>query len=187
MQSYEQLTRRGQLQRLRRLALAALQEYDIPQPRLSPLRHEHNTTFRLWDAHGACYVLRIHRPGQHGAAAIRSELSWLLALGQETDLCVPQPVLSRAGTPCTRTAVEGVPEARVCVLFRWQPGHFLYARLTPAHLARVGMFTAHLHEHAAQWQPPEGFVRRRVDNLTAETRCWRCRSCRTMRLCAPRC
>jgi Ser/Thr protein kinase RdoA (MazF antagonist) len=170
MKPYELLTQRGQLQRLRRLARIALEAYAIPPGRLDAIKHEHNTTFRISAGPREHYVLRIHRPGQHGEAAIRSELNWLLALGQDTDLCVPQPVLTRAGSPYTIAAAEGVPEARVCALFRWQPGGFLYERLTPAHLASVGMFTAHMHEHAVHWKPPRDFVRGRVDNLTSETR-----------------
>ena len=170
MQLFETVSRRAQLHRLGRLARAALQHYALPQPRLAALKHEHNTTFHVWAADGARYVLRVHRPGQHTTKAIQSELLWLTALRQDTTLNLPQPVPTQADAPLTVAEAEGVPEPRVCVLFRWLPGRFLEDQLTPAHLERVGMLTARLHEHTAQWQPPDHFVRGRVDVLTAEAR-----------------
>ncbi len=161
---------RGQLQRLRRLAWSALESYGLPVYSLTPLRHEANTTFRLTAGNGSRYVLRIHPPGSRTVEAIRSEMLWLAALRRDTDLQVPEPNPTRDGSLLVLAEGEGVPEPRVCVLFRWLEGRFLDDRLTPAHLARVGILTARLQEHAAQWQPPDGFVRGRVDNLTAAAR-----------------
>jgi Ser/Thr protein kinase RdoA (MazF antagonist) len=56
------------------------------------------------------------------------------------------------------------------VLFRWLPGRFFYDRLTPAHLERVGVFTALLHEQAANWRFPPNFLRGRIEVLTGEAR-----------------
>jgi Ser/Thr protein kinase RdoA (MazF antagonist) len=134
------------------------------------LKDEHNTTFDVRTADRERFVLRIHRPGQHTTEAIRSELLWLSALHQETELCIPQPILTRDGGLLTIAEVDGVPEPRTCVLFRWLPGRFLDSSLTPTHLERVGMFMGHLQEHAAQWPFPSHFVRGRVDNLTSEAR-----------------
>ena len=147
MQSFEELSRRGQLLRLRSLAQTALRQYSLTPYRLSVLQHEHNTTFRVQAAGDESYVLRVHRPGQHTIEAIHSELLWLAALQEETELRVPQPILAKDGALFTIAEAGGVPEPRACVLFRWLPGRFLYHRLAPAHLERVGVFTAQLHEH----------------------------------------
>jgi Ser/Thr protein kinase RdoA (MazF antagonist) len=170
MHPFETLSRRGQLYRLGHLARAALKQYPLQPARLAPLKHEHNTTFRLWTADDQRYVLRVHRPGQHTAEAIHSELLWLTALHQDTQLDVPQPLPAKDGALLTIAEVDSVPEPRVCVLFPWLPGRFLDQQLAPTHLERVGMFTAHLHEHAAQWTLPTNFLRGRVDVLTAEAR-----------------
>jgi Ser/Thr protein kinase RdoA (MazF antagonist) len=170
MKSFATLSYRGQLQRLRRLAQAALEEYAVSAARLTPLRHESNTTLRVLAADHQQYVLRIHRPDGHTLAAIRSELRWLTALHQDTDLAVPEPVLTRDGLLLTIADTLGMPEPRTCVLFRWLDGRFLDARLTPRHLERIGVFMARLHEHTAQWQPPADFVRGRVDAITAQAR-----------------
>ena len=170
MQSFEQLSRRGQMVRLRNLAHTALRQYPLSQYRLSVLQHEHNTTYRVRTSDGRSYVLRIHRPEQHTIEAIHSELLWLAALQQDTALKIPQPILTKDGAFFTIASADGVPEPRACALFRWLPGRFLYRQLKPSHLERVGMFTARLHEHAAKWRFPPNFVRGRIDVLTAEAR-----------------
>jgi Ser/Thr protein kinase RdoA (MazF antagonist) len=170
MKPFELLTNAGQLQRLRRLAVHALRAYDIYETRLTALQHEGNTTFRVDLANGERYVLRIQHPTLRTVEAVRSEMMWLAALRQETDLVVPEPIPTRDGNLLTIASVTEVPEPRICVLFRWIDGRFLDVRLTPSHLERVGTFMASLQLHGAQFRPPDGFVRGRLDNLTEEAR-----------------
>jgi Ser/Thr protein kinase RdoA (MazF antagonist) len=152
------------------LAQAALADYEVRPVRLTLLAHAENSTFRVEARDGERYVLRVHRVTgtpwhpPRDAAEVRSEMSWLAALRREPDLRVPEPMPNRDGGLVTIAANEGVPEARVCVLFRWVDGRFLDASLAPQHLERVGQFTARLHQHAETFAPPEGFVRwQRVD------------------------
>ena len=170
MKPFEALTYRGQLDRLRRLALEALRGYGINEPRLTALLHEDNTTFRVDSASGERYVLRIHRPSRKTVAEVRSEMTWLTFLRQETDLVVPHPVPKRDGDLVAVVGVEGVPEPRMCVLLRWLPGRFVDKGLKPSHLERVGAFMARLHQSAAQFSPPDDFVRGRLDNLYGKPR-----------------
>lgn len=162
---YDSMSRRGQVGRLRALARRALRDFGIDARSLAVLRHEHNTTFRV-DADGGPYVLRINRPGVHSAATIASEAAWLTALRRDTDLGVPEPVLAPGGRLVVEAAAPGVPEARICVLFRWLPGRFVDARLTPEHLREVGAATATLQQHADGWSMPDAFERPRVDTMT---------------------
>ena len=172
MEPFAALGYRGQVARLRRLADAALIAYGVRPTRLTALAHEENTTFRVETSDGEQYALRIHRASgtplhpQHGPEEVRSELAWLAALRRDTDLVVPEPVPTLAGDLIVVAATEGVPEPRVCALFRWVEGRFLDAGLTPRHLERVGAGTARLHEHALTWAPPPGFVRPRVGDLS---------------------
>jgi Ser/Thr protein kinase RdoA (MazF antagonist) len=170
MRPFAILSQRGQLGRLADLARDALTIYGVSATRLTPLRHEHNTTFRVDATDGARYVLRVHRKDHHMLGAIVSELRWLVALRQDTALGVPEPVPSRDGDLLGFGIAAGMPAARPCVLFRWLDGRFLERGLTPRHLARVGALMARLHEHAAHWTPPISFIRSRVDHLTAEAR-----------------
>lgn len=169
MKPYTTLSRRSQLGRLRRLAQRALARYGIAAQRLTPLRHEHNTTWRV-DAGADRYVLRIHRPHTHTQAAIASELAWLAALRRDTTLGVPQPVAALDGSLVVQVADAGVPEPRSCVVLHWLTGSFAEDSLTPRHLRHVGVLQASLQEHSSTWLPPAGFTRARIDNLTAQAR-----------------
>jgi Ser/Thr protein kinase RdoA (MazF antagonist) len=151
------------------LAVDALAAYSIHEPRLTVLGHADNTTFRVDLATGERFVLRIHRHPLKTPEIVRSELTWLAAL-QQTDLVVPSPVRTRNGDLLTVATAAGVPEPRICVLFRWMRGRFLDDQLTPAHLERVGAFMARLHICGAQFRPSEGFVRGRLDHLYGKPR-----------------
>ena len=171
MRPYDSLTGRGQLGRLRVLARAALAQYPGVRDgaRLTPLRHEHNATFRV-DGRGTSHLLRINRPDLHARATIESEMAWLVALRQDTDLRVPQPVAATDGSHLVTASDTGVPGARSCVLLGWIEGRHVDRRLTPQHLTRVGGMMAELQVHALGWTPPAGFGRPRLDGLTAAAR-----------------
>jgi Ser/Thr protein kinase RdoA (MazF antagonist) len=168
MQPFDALTKRGQVARLKRLALNALFAFDLEPATLELLQHSDNTTFRL-NAGGERYMLRIHR-GKRTPAEIRSEVQWLDFLSREEGLIVPSPVPTRDGDFLTIAGAEGMPEPRTCVLFRWVEGRFLEEGLRPAHLEQVGAFMARLHNSGARFNPPEGFVRGRVDHLCGKPR-----------------
>jgi Ser/Thr protein kinase RdoA (MazF antagonist) len=174
MRAFETLTLRGQLGRLRRLAVEALATYEFRPARLVALGHEENTTFRVETPEGERYMLRIQRTTgspfhpPRSADEVRSETMWITAVRRATALEVPEPVLAHDGSPITIVEVEGVPGPRVCVLFRWQPGRFLDAGLTPSHLERVGELMARLHSHAVGFATPAGFSRWRIENVSGD-------------------
>ena len=162
------LSHREQVARLRRLAAGALPAYPLVDPRLRFIAHGENTTFRVEAASGDRYLLRVHRPARHGRhvdsnAAIRSELQWLTALRFDTDLSVPEPVLTRDGELTTTASSAGVPEPRTCSLLRWMDGRIHTGSPRPVHLHRLGGAMARLHNQADGWALPEDFVRIRWD------------------------
>jgi Ser/Thr protein kinase RdoA (MazF antagonist) len=174
MQTFETLSFRGQLGRLRRLAEDALADYGIERARLVPLAHAENTTFRVETSSAERFVLRIHRTTgspfhpPRSMAEVRSEATWISALRRDTRLTVPEPVPTADGSLLTVVTSDGVPAPRVCVLFRWGAGRFLDAGLTPSHLVRLGGFIARLHDHAYGFVPPAGFERWRIGDLSGE-------------------
>src|SRR5436190_2272836 len=175
MKPFHTLTKRGQVLRLKVMARKALDDFGIEDATLVPLEHMANTTFRVEAADVGRYVMRIEAPSSSTALPprteeqVRSEMEWLVALTRDTDLVIPVPVSTRDNGLLTRVEVEGVPEAQVCVLFRWIDGRFINKGLTPTHIERVGVFTARLHEHTTkQFVPPAGFTRPYPDRLSPE-------------------
>lgn len=159
MRPYHQLTNRGQARRLRRLALSALESYDLEVERLRLVTNDLNGIFRLDTRGGQAYALRVSIPGVlgHTLPQIHSEMAWLAALARDTDLGVPHPLPARDGSLVTTAGAPGVPEPRHCALFSWLPGPTLSERLSAGSLAKLGELAARLHTHAATFVPPAGF------------------------------
>lgn len=175
MKAYSELTHRGQTARLRRLAHSVLPDYPLTEPRMITIGRGFNTTFRV-DADDRIptpadngyfsnrYLLRVHRSGWHGAEnnthdVVESELRWLAALRRDTSLIVPEPIRTVDGHYTSEGRFDGVPTPRVCSMLRWVKGRFFAETFKPIHLKRVGALTAQLHNHAAAWRIPVGFVR----------------------------
>lgn len=157
------LPRRAQIRLMRRLAQAAVAEYDLPPVRLALMAHLFNTTFRVDTNTGERYVLHIHRSGTPTVETVGSELEWLAAIRRDTALEVPIPIATRSGGLLTVADVPGVVAPHICVLLGWLPGKQIRRGLTPGHMERVGELMAQLQNHGAQWERPQGFVRGRVD------------------------
>ena len=168
--------------RMRRLALAALKSWDIAdgQPELVKIRE--NAVFRVTAPDGAQAALRIHRHGYHTDAALESELQWMRALHRD-GIGVPAIVPARTGALFITASVDGVPEPRQVDMVKWLPGAplgTLEAGLGAAvrdigqTFTAVGRLIAELHNHAAAWPRPHGFVRHAwdVDGLTGEAPLW---------------
>jgi Ser/Thr protein kinase RdoA (MazF antagonist) len=176
LKPFEELTYRGQVERLRSVGEAALGEFGVRSPELRHIAHAENTTFQVRAARGGHgrgpgapyapgrYLLRIHRPGDQTPDAIASEISWLTALRNDLGLHVPDPVPARDGRGVVIVEVEGVPGPRACSLLRWMEG-VTHGRKSerPSHLAMVGRIMAVMHSHAASWDRPEDFIRGRWD------------------------
>ncbi len=157
MKDFDGLTNRGRARRLRQLALNALADYDLPVVRFRLITNSFNGIFRLDTATGEKFILRVCLPDERRLAEIQSEMAWLAALRRDTDLAVPEPVLTRSGALVTTAAAPGVPEPRHVVVFSWLPGPNLAERLSEANLYKLGRLTAQLHDQADHFQPPAGF------------------------------
>ena len=169
MKAYHELSRLGQLRRMRKLAEIALIPYGMEDAKLSFLRHFANTTYRVdLPKNGPSkpshdyylpdrYLLRILVSGRWEYAL--GEMTWLSALCKEAGLPVPAPVPNLDGELLTKVVTEGIPEGRIVSMMRWiegrKPGHFS----NPDRFYSWGRIVAQLHAFAASWQSPDGFER----------------------------
>ena len=114
-----------------------------------------NHTFRIDGKGGARHVLRLHRPRYQSRAAIGSELRWLEALTDETDLPVPRPIPGADGE-----IVQEVAPERYAALFAFEAGTEPQpdGDLVPL-FTTLGRYAATLHAHVADWHLPDDFVR----------------------------
>ncbi len=167
MRQFSDLTPRGQAQRLRGLALAALGQYDLDVRRVAVVTNHLNGIFRILTADGQKYALCICHPTWRTDEDLRSELLWLHALGRDTDIGAPAPLANRDDDLVTLAAADGVPESRRCVVMSWIPGRDLAEQLTEESVYALGVLSERLHEHSATWSPPEGFTDRKMDSIYA--------------------
>ncbi|WP_158625962.1 phosphotransferase enzyme family protein [Arsenicitalea aurantiaca] len=117
-----------------------------------------NHTFRI-DGPGGPGIIRVHRPGYQGWATIESELAWVEALRNGTNLPVPTPLPGRDGR-----LVQQMSGDRLAVRFAFIPGREPTSAdpLLPV-FSTLGRFAAMAHDHVARWSLPDGFVRQRWD------------------------
>lgn len=166
MKDFYQLTYRGRALRLRQMALLALEEYDLEVKSLRLVTNMTNGIFRVDTSDGNKYMLRITDPlGSHCLEEIRSEMMWLAALHQDSDLGVPKPVHTRKGEIAITVSIKSVPESRHCTVFSWVPGVNLANRLSIENMYKLGAFTASLHNHAENFNPPPGFQIRKLNKV----------------------
>ncbi|WP_197378279.1 phosphotransferase enzyme family protein [Mycolicibacterium mengxianglii] len=106
-------------------------------------------------------VLRVHRPGYHSLDAIRSELSWMAALGADTPVETPHLIPARDGSPVVAVSVGDMTLHVDAVSFI--PGCTAEEQPDAVGFDQLGQLTALMHDHVEDWQPPEFFTRFRWD------------------------
>jgi Ser/Thr protein kinase RdoA (MazF antagonist) len=163
---FDQLTRLGVIQRLRRVALRALKAYDLEVKWVRFLTIETNTMFQVRTEDGERYVLRIYSEEETTLRENQAEMFWLGTLIRDTDIKVTEPVPRRDGEYITIVQAPGVPGEKRCALFKWVPGKQLENYLNPENYYKFGGTLAKLHNHAASLNPlPEEINPKRWDKV----------------------
>ncbi len=155
--AFSGLTELGQARRLRPMAIAALEAYELAWTSLRLISNGWNCVFRVDTAQGP-YVLRITRPVPGALDRdVRSEVEFMTALASGTGVAVPSVTANRDGELVTMASAHGVPEARECVVFGWLGGPDLTARCSPATWISLGELMGKMHRFASDWTPSKGF------------------------------
>lgn len=154
------------------VARAALDRYDLPSRReIVPIRLTNNAVFEV-RAGGERLVLRVHRPEYRSPTEVRSELTFLQALGSQLDgttIDAPRPVATRDGEVVVQTGTSD--SGLLCDLFTWIDGSELKPTqgLGPRSAFLLGEALARLHAAAESYEPPPGFDVPRWDAETMFT------------------
>ncbi len=124
-------------------------------PRL--INESENWTYVLDNGISERTILRVYRPGARTDEQIRSELAWMRALSDDTELEVP-PVLGADGSDLVTVTLPSGPPAQ-CVAFGMVEGRETTDSELPAMIGELGRLTALLHRHGRQWARPTTFNR----------------------------
>lgn len=137
-----------------------LQRYglDVESVVVQPLSFVNNATFKVDVApstrHSQSFVLRVHRPDETTDDTIHTELRWLLAIRQQTDLRVPRPCQTLGGELVGSAWHPHTPHPFYYVLFEWIDGQFIRTKAQNfASAWQVGQFTAALHQQSQIFSP----------------------------------
>lgn len=161
-------------------AQASLAAFGKAGAELTPISLTENAVFRVTDKAGAVFALRLHRPGYLPRAALDSERA-LTAHLAERGMIVPTGRRTLDGAWYAEVATPDPAGWRHAGMTVWHPGETLERRIgddlgpaTRDWFARAGALLADLHGHTAQWSPPAGFVRHRLDapGLVGDTPFW---------------
>jgi Ser/Thr protein kinase RdoA (MazF antagonist) len=170
IRAYGSLTPQGKIRRLRAIAVAALEEFDLRFPAgdagaaLRFHRFETNLFFRVMAVgYPRGLILRLATPGWRTTEDLENEALWLEALSGESGITVLQIIAARDGRRVIQGRAEHVPDVWNVTLFTYVPGRLLGTTLTPANLRKMGELFARLHLHAGGWALPSGFHRRVFD------------------------
>jgi Ser/Thr protein kinase RdoA (MazF antagonist) len=158
VRDFKELTHLGKGRRLRPLARQVLRCFGVEEAKLRQFRETINVVFRVDVRGGERYLLRMTPPWHfHGVADVRSEVSWMLAVGRETNVGLPMPIATLDGEYVVTVMGPDDSQEWHCVLFAWIPGPLLARRWTLRNIERLGRLCAMLHAHASTFTPPEEF------------------------------
>lgn len=170
------------LEQLNLIAHKALNHWQIRAQSLALIKHRENAVYRVESRCGKRYALRIHRPGYHSDAALRSELQWMSALADD-GVQVPEVIPTPDGRLMVRETTALLQTPHQIDLFAWINGEPLGSveqglsqsseevnRIYQA----IGETAARLHNQAVNWPLPDGFQRHAWDTegLVGETPFW---------------
>lgn len=152
MQRFTELSEDERTERLLRVAGKGLLAYGLVGD-LRLVAGDADAVFRL-RAGGHSYAVRVSAAGRDHASLLR-ELVWLAALGRDTRLAIPEPVLTLTGDLFRSVSMEGVPGTRACAVQRWVEGERREAEPREDEAAAAGRLVGALHAHAETFRWPD--------------------------------
>ena len=140
-------------------ALAALEQYDLPQPEsLELLTFSENAVFRADLQDRPPVVVRLHSLGYHVPAEIESELMWIQALRRDGAVVTAGILRARDGRQVVTASHSSLAD-RHAVVFEHLSGQEPEATSLVRDFRLLGHTTALMHGHAISWQLPPAFER----------------------------
>lgn len=155
------LSYEAQLEHLQNVAQQALKHWALPaKSQLTLLSLSENATYRV-DAHPLenPLVMRIHRTQYHSKSGIQTELDWMKALQEDTNIKTPQAIAGRNGEHIQEISTAELNETRFITLFHFIEGEEPNESELIQPFIRLGEVTGKMHLHAQQWKLPPYFDR----------------------------
>ncbi|MGL4608114.1 MAG: phosphotransferase [Trueperaceae bacterium] len=120
-----------------------LKYYGLENATTKLMRDYENLIYRV--EANQTYALRLCTP-EMDEKILATEVNWLAAIRNETDVLVPKPVLNKEGNFISHA------EGRLCVLFEWLEGEPVSKTMSEEVASHVGTMMAELHRQASSYQ-----------------------------------
>ncbi|WP_372371337.1 phosphotransferase enzyme family protein [Candidatus Uabimicrobium sp. HlEnr_7] len=143
---FSEASERSQAYRLRKLAMEALKHYPLAIQKVHFIQNGENATFQVLDKSNNKYLLRIFRYGYHTTEAIKEELDWLIAIGNTTNIKVPQPIKTIKEKCFVTIKHPAMTYARHCAIFKWVEGRFLWKYTNTSYMKKLGRLIGKLQQ-----------------------------------------
>ena len=151
-------------------ATAAAPAWGLNPTAIELLSHSENVVCRVVLGDNKQVVMRLHRPGYNSLIELEAEGQWvasLAAAGRPVPTALP---MLDGGHYClVDVGVNDDTEQRMVGVVEWVEGSPLGTPLANAHegvvdhYATIGKLAGKIREHHTNWNPPQGFQRRRWD------------------------
>lgn len=130
--------------------------------KVSALSKSENTVFLVEDPtldHN--YVARVNsgRLSYHTKPMIESEMAWLMALHEDTDIPVPRVLTSSDNETVFQISISADGSKRFVSFYSFLDGQEPSDDNLADGMRLLGSITAKLHDHAKSWARPAGFTR----------------------------
>ncbi|MEF3353850.1 phosphotransferase [Paenibacillus sp. GYB006] len=147
----------------------ALKEYDLIDYEIEYIGHSGNVIYRVNETDSAKkFSLRIHESRSQGfeeiwstKESIHSEVTWLDALSEASDIVVPKPIYNQNNNLITE--VNHCDKVMYCTLLTWVDGEQKPYVPTAEDAGKVGTMIGKLHFESSKWIVPYGFSRPTFD------------------------
>lgn len=146
------------LARARKVALSALQEYDLEWVSIRFIQLSDTITYKIETDTAEKYLLRIHSD-RLSIEEIRSELALLQALNKSEDLHVPEALASCSGAYVLQIDTEAGYRRPYVTLMRWVDGEHASGEFSDHTVHLMGVMMGRFHKATANFVPPSDFVR----------------------------
>lgn len=135
------------------LVQQVLERYGLTDARTFPLRSYNNQVYRVEQADGQCFSLRICGFLNMQRSSMEDEMRWLDFVAQHNPRLAPRPIANKQGELIT---VIPMPEGeRLSCLFAWIEGVEVRSALTPLVMFKIGQSMATLHTIAREFPFPD--------------------------------
>ena len=148
---------------MRRLAFAALEQFDLRVAKIRLANHGFNTTFKVQAEDGQLFALRINLNSRKSPSDVLAEIEWIEALSIQGDIAVARPVRTANGDKFAKVDT-GDGRVSIAVLFSWLPGK-VFDEPSGKQVYAMGQAMAHLHASGSRWRPSSRATLVRIDGI----------------------